>query len=133
MRILTIAAIAVTAFWPKAVPFYGQTPKVPVVDNSQPGWSAREAPTLSAEPVLIIGTRDERPYQLSRVAGAIRLRDGTIVVADGGSLQLRFFDSAGQFIRGTGQRGDGPGDFRSMLSLSRCTEDSFVVNSMNTA
>jgi len=83
-----------------------------IVENTRPAWSAQDAPLLAASPVLVIGDRSEPRYLLGRVAGAARLSDGRIVVADGGSLQLRFFDGGGEFIESVGGRGEGPGEFR---------------------
>jgi hypothetical protein len=85
---------------------------IQIVENDRPIWSASDAPRLAASPTLVIGDRPEPAYVLSRVAGAARLSDGRIVVTDGGSLQLRFFDGEGEFIESVGGRGEGPGEFR---------------------
>jgi hypothetical protein len=85
---------------------------VRIVENARPVWAPAEALRLSLSPALVIGTRPEPSYELSRVAGAARLSDGRIVIADGGSLQLRFFDSQGVFSNAVGGPGEGPGEFR---------------------
>ena len=69
-----------------------------IVENAQPAWSASDALTLSAAPSLVIGNRVGEAYEFSRVAGTARLSDGRIVIADGGSLQLRFYDASGSFL-----------------------------------
>ncbi len=56
-------------------------------------------------------------YQLFRIVGLARLRDGTWVVANRGDGRLLFFDAAGGFVRGVGGAGEGPGQFRAMVSL----------------
>jgi hypothetical protein len=75
----------------------------------------------------VIGTRSGEVYELSGVAGAARLSRGTIVVADGGSRQLRFFDSTGAFIRAVGGPGDGPGEFRELQTFARLSGDTLVA------
>lgn len=52
--------------------------------------------------------------QLDDVGGALRLGDGTIVVANGGSGELRFFDATGAFVHAVGRRGEGPNEYQSM-------------------
>ena len=42
---------------------------------------------------------------------ALRLGDGRLVVANGGSHQLLVFDEAGNYLEAWGQKGEGPGDF----------------------
>jgi hypothetical protein len=90
-----------------------------IVENRQPSAGPEGGRRLAPAPALVIGTRTGEMYELSGVAGAARLSGGTIVVADGGSRQLRFFDSTGAFIRAVGGPGDGPGEFRELLTFAR--------------
>lgn len=85
-------------------------------------WHVAEAPTVA------IGTVDgPASYQLDRVEGALRLSNGTIVVADAGSSEIRFFDAAGRFLRASGRPGGGPGEYRQIASLGRGPGDSLWV------
>jgi len=102
---------------------------IPIVENARPAWSSDEAPHLAAAPSLVIGDRPEPAYAFSRVGGAARLADGRVVIADGGSLQLRFFDSAGTFITSVGGRGAGPGEFKSLDGCSPLPGDTLSVRS----
>jgi hypothetical protein len=71
-------------------------------------------PTWSLEgPVAEIGGRtDSAPYDLNRVRFAARLDDGRLVVLDGASSEIRYFDSAGGHRRTVGGPGSGPGEFQ---------------------
>lgn len=62
-----------------------------------------------------------------RVAGAIRLSDGSFVVLDGGSREVRFFDSAGALVASEGGEGEGPGEFDRFASVSPFHDDSVLV------
>jgi hypothetical protein len=98
-----------------------------IIENARPAWSTADALRLSATPMLVIGTRPDPSHELSRVAGAARLSDGRISVADGGSLELRFFDSAGTFLNSVGRRGEGPGEFTAMDRFTRLAGDTLAV------
>lgn len=84
-------------------------------DASSDGVIGIEAvPTyvVAEEPDVSIGvTKGKAPYLLNVVTGATRLSDGTIVVADATSAELRYFDASGRFVRTMGRRGRGPGEF----------------------
>ena len=88
-------------------------------NGSKPGAADRNAipatslPIVSDSPTVVIGTVDEDPnYQFVDVVGATRRPDGTIVVADRGTSNLRFYDARGKFLRKVGRNGEGPGEFR---------------------
>ncbi len=83
----------------------------PVV-ATRAGQELPVAYSLSEEPRIQIGTVDGGGSSLFGVTDAIRLRDGRVLVADGGSGSLKFFDSQGAFVRAVGREGDGPGEFR---------------------
>jgi hypothetical protein len=103
---------------------------IQIVANDRPvWWSAQDVPRLAASPSLVIGDRPESDYVLSRVAGAARLSDGRIVVADGGSLQLKVFDSEGEFVSSVGGRGDGPGEFRQLVAFGTLAGDTMFAQS----
>lgn len=83
---------------------------------------------VADRPALEIGvTEGKPPYQFHNVRGARRLADGTFVIADGGSREIRFFDGAGQFVRAVGRRGGGPGEFEAISRLETFRGDSIVV------
>ena len=85
-------------------------------------WSVAEEPSLS------IGSAAGNPdQQLYQVVGAIRLADGHVVVANGGTLELRFYDGGGRFLTSVGRRGGGPGEFQSLEWIARFGSDSILA------
>jgi hypothetical protein len=53
---------------------------------------------LSQRPVIDIGVASGDPvYELTDAASSVRLDDGTVVIADVGAGELRFFDATGRF------------------------------------
>ena len=100
---------------------------ITIVTNQVPVWPSAKALRLGQAPNLVIGTVPEGPYLLDQVRTALRLSDGRIVIADGGSTELRFYDSEGTFIRTAGRAGEGPGDFRRFYSVTRLPGDTLAV------
>ena len=87
--------------------------------------------TLSDDPIVSIGGADEREgYLLHQVVGATRLGDGRIVVANGSTLQLRYFDPEGTHLFDAGGEGEGPGELQPPLDhFTRLPGDSILVAS----
>jgi len=70
------------------------------------------------EPVVRMGGMDAAgPYQFWDVVGALMLQNGTFVVADGGSCEIRFFDPRGAHLLSIGGKGEGPGKLRGLWNL----------------
>jgi hypothetical protein len=96
-----------------------------VVDNRRlfREWS------VSPEPVLRIGVSDGAPsYQFYRVRFAARLQDGRMVVVDGSSCEIRWYDASGRHRASVGRRGEGPGEFRDIRSGVLTAGDTLVVH-----
>jgi hypothetical protein len=85
---------------------------VEIVESSGPAWSGRQGWAIDSVPSLEIGVEaGEEPYELNRAFDAMRLPDGTILVGNSGSGELRVFDAGGRYVRAIGRRGNGPGEF----------------------
>lgn len=101
---------------------------VRIVENRAPSWAGGADWTVEPSPYLTIGTSGGPPeYQFYRVQGAVRLGDGRIAVADGGSGEIRFFDASGRFLKSTGGEGDAPGEYRQIAALGALPGDSLWV------
>lgn len=90
--------------------------------DSDPHW------VVAAEPEVEIGVLEgPLEYQLFRVSGGAVLSDGTIVLANSGSHELRWYDAEGRNVRSVGSEGDGPGEFRSVSLAGVFEEDSLLA------
>lgn len=93
-----------------------------------PAWGSGEGWHVSDEPMVEIGVLEgSQEYILSDVSGAVRLGDGRIVIADRGSLDLRFYSPTGEFLFRSGREGEGPGEFRSLEFLGVLPGDSLLT------
>ena len=102
-----------------------------IVENTNPLWQPGQEWRLSPEPVVDIGGGETEEQQLFRVAGALRLGNDRIAIADGGSMELRFYDSNGGHEKSVGGRGEGPGEFQGgafgRARLGGCLGRSFLL------
>lgn len=95
-----------------------------------PAWraAAQTAWRVDAKPVLDVSSNSRTGTVLfARVSGATRLSDGTIVIADADDKVLHFFDATGKPLHSAGHEGSGPGEFRHVTWLGRCSGDSLHV------
>jgi hypothetical protein len=99
-----------------------------IVENAEHGWPEGRDWRLAAEPRLDIGVFAGDPdYELFQVAGALRLSDGRIVVANGGSRELRIYGASGEFVSAVGREGGGPGEFEDLVALRLLAGDSLLA------
>lgn len=100
---------------------------IAIVENVFPDSSAVAWWRL-AEPELDIGSAEaEEAYSVYEVADALRLPDGRVVVANGGSADVRYYAPDGTHLHTSGRRGDGPGEFQRPQRLIALAGDSVLV------
>lgn len=101
---------------------------VRIVENTRPAWAEGQGWRVAPEPEVDIGVADgDAAYQFGRVAGALRLADGRVVVADGQANHLRYFDAGGRHLRTVGRTGGGPGEFQGLIRLLRFAGDTVAA------
>lgn len=84
-------------------------------------------------PITRIGG-DERgdAYALFRVADARRASDGSVLVANRGTSEIRWFDREGRPLRTIGRQGDGPGEFRQLSQIGFTPGDTLLAYDLGT-
>src|SRR5262245_25525035 len=90
---------------------------IKIVETSDPHRFRSEF-TISDQPLFSVGQMEGEPqYLLSRVVGAMALPDGSTVIANGGTNELRFYDSTGKWQKSEGREGGGPGEYEYLRAL----------------
>jgi hypothetical protein len=70
---------------------------------------------------MVIGVVDGPPEEtFHKIRGAVAADNGMVVVADGGSAELRVYSAEGDFVRSFGRIGDGPREFRMLSWIDMC-------------
>ncbi len=83
---------------------------------------------VSASPVMdVSAASDTGRGQIGELVGATRLSGGQVVAADRGSSVLRFFSASGTPIRVVGRPGDGPGEYKDLVSIQQCGADTLYA------
>jgi len=101
---------------------------VTIVESPSPASGPADRWTVSAEPVLSLGTQEgEGPEQFSKIGGVTRLSNGDVVVLEVQSEELRFFDGSGRALRTVGGKGDGPGELSWAQTMRRLPGDTLAV------
>jgi hypothetical protein len=101
---------------------------IQIIENAVPSWKAGEQWTVGTTPTLDIGRTAGSPeYELSQVRNAVRFSDGRIALANMATSQIRFYDSAGTFLKSVGRNGNGPGEFEQLWRLRKISGDSLMA------
>ncbi len=90
--------------------------------HAQAVWTVDRTPTLD-----VPGARADGSVMFGYAAGATRLANGSLLVADRTENAIRVIDAAGKLVRTVGRAGDGPGEFQSMIWAGGCGVDSMLV------
>lgn len=137
MRVVVRICLAVVVMGP-AISLPSQTIRdsagIRIVENSSALWRDAERLQLSAQPMLTLRNDVDSMYRFRRVRGVFRFEDGSLLVADGGSLQLRRYGAQGEFMSvGAGKavaRGQvAPGQLTEMSGVFRLPGDTIAVTS----
>ncbi len=83
--------------------------------------------TLSPVPLLTIGREGDPDYEFFDLRKVVSLGSGNVVVANGGTHELRFYDADGRYLRTVGRRGGGPAEFGFLSDLWVRPGDTLVV------
>lgn len=130
--LLFLSACQASTEHPRTTAAVRDSAGIRIVENVDPVWRDGEGWTVALEPGLLIGAVDgPDAYQLFRVRGARRLEDGRIVVADGGTNEIRIFDASGRYLITMGGRGEGPGEFTYLHKLLPWPGDSVAASDRN--
>lgn len=97
-------------------------------DSKEAAGTAGPVFALDSIPSVDIGDEADGPQSVfSGLVIPALLSDGSIVVANGGSQELRFFDATGTWMHSAGGAGSGPGEFVTLGWLQVGTADTLLT------
>ena len=96
-----------------------------VVESETPGMPDL---TLADEPQVRVGMLEgPTEYLFSTIEGGVRLEDGSIVLADEQTYEIRMFDARGRHMWTSGRQGEGPGEYGGVRLLRGCPGTAITV------
>lgn len=91
---------------------------IAIVESLRPAWGDSAGWRVHPEPLLDLARSGDGPAHLFHgVGGMARLGDGTLVVANRGSMEIRWFSAEGRFVGTAGGYGVGPGEFDNLQGI----------------
>ena len=76
---------------------------------------------LADEPLVRVGLLDgPDEYLFGNITGAVRLEDGSVVIADQSIFEIRMFDASGRHVWTSGRKGEGPGEYEGLRLMRGC-------------
>ena len=91
---------------------------IEIIEATRPLWGDSSLWHIDPEPLLDLTlTGSGTNHEFYRVRGMKQRPDGSLVVADRGSQEVRVFSEAGEFRGSFGGPGEGPGEFRNLWGI----------------
>lgn len=101
---------------------------ITIVESTAPEWEEGDDWIVGGEPLLDLAESGQGPiHEFFGATDATRLSDGTLVVADDGTDEIRLFTPAGVHLMTLGRAGDGPGEFRRLSQVMALPGDSILA------
>ena len=88
---------------------------IQIIEAMRPLWGESSGWSIDPDPILDLTLSGSGPAHEFHRAGSMKQRpDGSLMIADGSSLEVRLFSASGEFLGFFGGSGDGPGEFRDL-------------------
>ena len=101
---------------------------VRIIENMRDPSSVDFGWRVGPQPVLRIGgVGGDTAYQFDRISGIVVQSDGRMVVANGGTNTLRWYDGKGKYLFSRGRMGSGPGEFERLRFVAGLAADTIVA------
>ena len=89
-----------------------------IVEAMRPLWDDSSLWIIDPEPLVDLTVSGSgTPHEFFRARSMKQRPDGSLMIADGSSRQVRVFSATGEFLGSFGGQGDGPGEFRNLQAI----------------
>lgn len=88
---------------------------IEIVEATRPLWGNSSGWSIDVDPVVDLALSGSGPpHEFYQVRSMKQRPDGSLLIADGSSLEVRLYSETGQFRGSLGGSGGGPGEFRDL-------------------
>ena len=103
---------------------------IEIVEAQRPLWGESSLWSIDPDPLVDLTVSGDGPaHEFFRVRG-VRLRpDGSLVLADRASRQIRLYSSEGKLLGSLGGPGQGPGEFNDIQQIELVADTVFALDS----
>jgi hypothetical protein len=101
---------------------------ITIVESTDSAWARDNRWSVDTLPLVdLTRTGDDAKHEFFNATDAARLSDGSIIVADDGTDEIRIFSADGAYLRTVGRKGDGPGEFQRLDQVFALPGDSILA------
>ena len=88
---------------------------IEIIEATRPLWGDSSLWQIDPEPLLDLTLSGSSPrHEFFRVRGLMQRSDGSLVLANRASQEIRLYSPEGEFLGAMGARGQGPGEFSNL-------------------
>ena len=91
---------------------------IQIVEAMRPLWGDSSLWSIDPDPLVDLTLSGSGPpHEFYRARSMKQGPDGSVMIADGSSREVRVFSATGEFLGSFGRRGQGPGEFRNLEAI----------------
>ena len=103
---------------------------IEIIEAMQPLWGESSLWSIDPDPLVdLIVSGSGTSHEFFRVRGVRQRPDGSLVLADRASRQLRHYSREGEFLGALGGPGEGPGEFSDIQQIELIADTVFALDS----
>ena len=102
---------------------------IEIIEAMRPLWGESSHWSIDPEPLVDLTLTGTGPdHEFFRVRSPKQRPDGSLVLANRGSQQIRFYSPEGQFLGALGGPGEGPGEFSNLQRIELVADTVFALD-----
>ncbi len=103
---------------------------IEIIEATRPLWGDSSLWGIDPEPLVDLTLSGSGPpHEFFRVRGVTQRPDGSLLLADRASRQLRLYSRKGEFLGALGGPGEGPGEFSDIQQIELIADTVFALDS----
>ena len=103
---------------------------IEIIEAMRPLWGDSSLWSIDPDPLVDLTlTGSGPPHEFYRSGSMKQRRDGSLMIADRSSEEVRVFSATGEFLGSFGGSGDGPGEFRSLYVIENAGDTLLAMDS----
>ncbi len=103
---------------------------IEIIEAMRPIWGDSSLWSIDPEPLVDLTLTGSGPdHEFYRAGSMMQRPDGSLMIADRSSEEVRVFSATGEFVASFGGSGDGPGEFRGLYVIENAGDTLLAMDS----